>query len=67
LLTGANDDGARGLAAVREHGGIGIVQAPDEAEAPEMPTAALKLAGADYVLRLAEIAPMIHHLSGVTT
>lgn len=66
VLTGANDDGARGLKAIRDRGGRAIVQAPDEAASPEMPRAALKIAGADEVLRLAEIAPLLNRLAGAT-
>jgi two-component system, chemotaxis family, protein-glutamate methylesterase/glutaminase len=56
ILTGANDDGAAGLAAVRARGGLAIVQDPEEAQAPQMPQAALQRAGADHVLRLRGIA-----------
>ena len=55
ILTGANDDGARGLHSIRQRRGISIVQKPEEAEAPEMPAAALAVAGADFILPLAEI------------
>ncbi|MDM4769407.1 chemotaxis protein CheB [Solimonas sp. SE-A11] len=64
VLTGANDDGARGAALVRSLGGTLIVQDPQEAEAPEMPAAALRLAGADHVLPLNRIAPMLLKLAG---
>lgn len=62
VLTGANDDGARGLRAVRRRGGIAIVQTPDDAEAPAMPAAALALAGADHVVPLNAVAPLINRL-----
>jgi two-component system chemotaxis response regulator CheB len=42
VLSGANADGAAGLRAICEAGGVGIVQRPDEAEVPVMPEAALK-------------------------
>jgi two-component system chemotaxis response regulator CheB len=64
VLTGANDDGARGAAQVRGLGGRLIVQDPKEAEAPEMPAAALRLAGADHVLSMKDIAPMLMKLAG---
>jgi two-component system, chemotaxis family, protein-glutamate methylesterase/glutaminase len=63
VLTGANDDGARGLRALRDRGGYAIVQDPAEAEAPEMPRAALRLAGADAVLALADIGPALAGLA----
>jgi two-component system, chemotaxis family, protein-glutamate methylesterase/glutaminase len=41
ILTGANEDGAAGLKAVAEAGGIALVEDPSEAFSPEMPSAAL--------------------------
>ena len=41
VLTGANDDGSRGLRHIVDRGGIAIVQSPDSAESPTMPKAAL--------------------------
>lgn len=60
VLTGANEDGAAGLVAIRKRQGIAIVQEPAEAEASIMPAAALRLAGADHVAPLAAIASLIH-------
>lgn len=62
VLTGANNDGATGLRAVRRHGGRAIVQDPADAHAPEMPRAALEVAGADHVVPLARIADTINEL-----
>jgi two-component system chemotaxis response regulator CheB len=62
VLTGANEDGAAGLVAVRRHGGIAIVQDPEEAEVPAMPAAALAQAGADYCLPLGELAGVVNGL-----
>jgi two-component system chemotaxis response regulator CheB len=41
ILSGANDDGAAGLAAICRAGGLALVQAPDEAVSAAMPRAAL--------------------------
>lgn len=65
VLTGANEDGAKGLATIRSRRGIAIVQEPGDAESPEMPAAALRLAGADHVVPLAGIAGLINRLAGV--
>lgn len=42
VLTGANDDGARGLRAIVDAGGVAVVEEPAGAYAPTMPAAALK-------------------------
>jgi two-component system chemotaxis response regulator CheB len=41
ILTGANEDGAEGLRAVAEAGGVALVEDPAEAFASVMPSAAL--------------------------
>ena len=63
VLTGANEDGARGLRAVRAHGGRAMVQDPATAEAPTMPGTALALAGADHIVSLEEIALLLNALA----
>jgi chemotaxis response regulator CheB len=45
ILTGANDDGAAGLAAVHRAGGVTIVQEPESAQVPVMALSALKRTG----------------------
>ncbi|MBL0421684.1 chemotaxis protein CheB [Ramlibacter sp. AW1] len=62
VLTGANEDGARGLARVRECGGLALVQDPAEAAHAAMPRAALVRAGADQVLTLAELHDLLPKL-----
>lgn len=49
LLTGANDDGADGLALVKEAGGVTIAQNPNSAKMPMMPEAAIEKGVVDYV------------------
>lgn len=66
ILTGANDDGAAGLAAIRARGGLALVQDPDEAQAPQMPRAAIRLAGADGILTLGGLAARLAALAGET-
>lgn len=56
ILTGANDDGAIGLKAVMEAGGIGVVEDPASAYAPAMPEAALRACASANVMNLEEIA-----------
>ncbi|WP_321887775.1 chemotaxis protein CheB [Paraburkholderia bannensis] len=50
LLSGANDDGARGLAAIRAAGGTTWAQTPATAAAPQMPEAAIALGAVDATL-----------------
>jgi two-component system chemotaxis response regulator CheB len=63
VLTGSLDDGTAGLAAVREAGGVAVVQDPAEAFAPSMPRSALEFVGADHVLPLREIPLLVEALT----
>lgn len=63
ILTGANEDGASGLAAVHDAGGRTIVQQPATAASPLMALAALKLRPADWVLPLEDIAALLRTLN----
>jgi two-component system, chemotaxis family, protein-glutamate methylesterase/glutaminase len=56
VLTGANRDGAKGLKAISEAGGVAIVQNPEGAYASAMPEAAIAECPAARVLTLEEIA-----------
>jgi len=62
LLTGANDDGAQGLAKAKALGGVTIVQDPAEAQVSTMPEAALALHEPDHILTLQGIS---HLLAGL--
>ncbi len=59
VLTGASQDGARGLRRIKESGGLTIVQDPATAEAPYMPESAVAAMEADYVLPLPEIGALL--------
>lgn len=59
LLTGANEDGARGLARVAALGGLTAVQDPAEAGHAIMPQAALRLATPRFVLPLAGLRALL--------
>jgi two-component system chemotaxis response regulator CheB len=62
LLTGAGNDGARGLQQISLQGGRTIVQDPATAHTPAMPKAALELVKPDFVLPLNRIAEKIIEL-----
>jgi two-component system, chemotaxis family, protein-glutamate methylesterase/glutaminase len=66
VLTGANGDGARGLARIKAGGGLALVQDPATARAPEMPQAAMAATEVDRILSLSEIAPFLNVLGRVT-
>jgi two-component system chemotaxis response regulator CheB len=62
LLTGANKDGALGMKAVADHGGLTIVQDPAECLMDTMPRAALSVTKVDHVLRIEELISFFKQL-----
>ena len=66
VLTGARDDGAAGMRAIKRRGGITIVQDPHEALFPSMPISVMQEIKVDYSLPLREIAPLLDELSRQT-
>jgi two-component system chemotaxis response regulator CheB len=62
VLTGANEDGAAGLARIKRLGGVAVVQDPRSAERGEMPSAAISATSADAILPLEEIGPFLYGL-----
>ncbi|MDT4897362.1 MAG: two-component system, chemotaxis family, protein-glutamate methylesterase/glutaminase [Acidobacteriota bacterium] len=60
ILTGANSDGARGLAKIKAFGGLTVVQDPKSAESPAMPEAAIQMTAVDCILPLPQIAPFLN-------
>jgi two-component system CheB/CheR fusion protein len=62
ILTGGGSDGAIGVRAVKEAGGIILVQDPDEAEHPSMPRSAIATGIADFVLPVRELAAQLVEL-----
>lgn len=63
LLTGLLDDGAAGLWEIQQHGGATVVQDPEEAAFPSMPESAIRGLNVQYILRLAEMAPLLTRLA----
>ena len=65
ILSGANEDGAEGLATVHRAGGVTVVQDPGGAPAPFMLESALARTNADFVTSLEGIAAILRALGGV--
>jgi len=63
ILSGTRDDGTAGLRAIRERGGTGIVQRPDEALFPGMPQSALSADHPDFVVSVVEIGALLAKLA----
>jgi two-component system chemotaxis response regulator CheB len=62
LLTGASEDGAAGLAAVRHAGGVTAVQQPSGSYESQMALSALRLGAPDFLLPLRGIAELLASL-----
>jgi two-component system chemotaxis response regulator CheB len=62
VLTGANADGAKGAARIKNRGGFVIAQDPATAESPAMPQAAIDATRVDRILPLDRIGPFLVEL-----
>ena len=62
VLSGSNSDGATGIRAIKEAGGITIAQDPDTAEFRPMPHAAVETGCVDFVLTLEKIGSTLIEL-----
>jgi two-component system, chemotaxis family, protein-glutamate methylesterase/glutaminase len=63
VLTGTLTDGASGLWAVDQCGGVTVVQDPSDAAFPEMPANALNRLQPDHVVRLKDMPKLLSHLA----
>jgi two-component system, chemotaxis family, CheB/CheR fusion protein len=62
ILSGAGSDGAIGVRAVKEAGGIILVQDPEEAEYSSMPRSAIGSGVADFILPVRDLATRLVEL-----
>jgi two-component system chemotaxis response regulator CheB len=62
LLSGTLDDGTAGLRAIKQAGGITVVQDPAEALYPSMPESAIYKNSIDHILKAGEIAQLLQQL-----
>jgi len=51
ILSGANSDGARGLAVIKQSGGLTVAQAPETAQCPAMLQVAINTGSVDRILQ----------------
>jgi two-component system chemotaxis response regulator CheB len=64
ILTGKLDDGASGLQAVARCGGLSVVQDPNDATYPDMPSNALKHVEVDHCVPIAAMGDLLVKLAG---
>ena len=63
ILSGMLDDGTAGLLSIKRHGGLAVVQDPDEAVAPSMPRSAIAYVDVDYMVSMAKMGPLLGRLA----
>lgn len=63
VLTGNLDDGTAGLHAIKNQGGIAIVQDPQDAQVPAMPQSAQRHVKVDHCVPLAEMSALLIRLA----
>src|SRR5215212_10836854 len=66
VLTGARDDGKIGMRAIKQRGGMTIVQDPMEAAFPSMPMSVMQEIKVDYSFPLSEIGLLLNQLARET-
>jgi two-component system, chemotaxis family, protein-glutamate methylesterase/glutaminase len=66
VLSGTLDDGTAGLVAIKERGGIAVVQDPDDALFPGMPRNAMDAVQVDHVLPASGISDLLAQLARQT-
>ncbi len=65
IASGALDDGTAGLQAVKEAGGIAVVQDPADAVCASMPAHAMARVAVDHCVKAADLSALLVHLVGV--
>jgi len=63
VLTGSNNDGAKGIKRIKECGGLVIIQDPETAESSTMPASAIAAVQPDYILSLDRILQLLTKIS----
>jgi len=63
VLSGTLDDGTAGLIAIKQHGGVAVVQDPTEAVFPGMPASAARFADPDHIVTLDKLPALLTELA----
>lgn len=63
VLTGLLDDGTAGLWAIKDRGGLAVVQEPDDALFPSMPLSALEHVAVDHRRPVADLGALLAELA----
>jgi two-component system chemotaxis response regulator CheB len=63
VLTGQLDDGTSGLWAIKDRGGVTVVQSPSDAPFPSMPLSALQHVAVDHVSDLSSMSGLLMRLA----
>jgi two-component system, chemotaxis family, protein-glutamate methylesterase/glutaminase len=63
VLSGGGSDGAVGLAAIQQAGGLAVVENPADAAFPDMPKAAASVGEPHFIARVAELPALLVRLS----
>jgi two-component system chemotaxis response regulator CheB len=66
IMSGMLNDGASGLWAVQQCGGLAVVQDPQDAEAPDMPLAAIEATTVDHFATAEALGPLLAELAKST-
>ena len=62
VMSGVLDDGTAGLAAIHERGGVVVVQDPEDALYPDMPSHAIEHVAVDHVAFAKDVGPLLEKL-----
>lgn len=66
VLSGLLNDGTSGLWTVKRHGGIAIIQDPEDAVQPQMPENALEYVEPDYIVAARDMGALISGIVNIT-
>jgi two-component system chemotaxis response regulator CheB len=64
ILTGALDDGTKGLMEIKRLGGVSVIQDPKDADTPSMPSSALAAVEIDHCVHLDQMSALLTKLVG---